>query len=63
MLGGVIGLSIVTSVFLRSLRHNLMNTIPALQVDALLDRTDAIEFLPEAVRAAVRFVIGHRYNV
>ncbi|KAL9621738.1 MAG: hypothetical protein Q9160_003856 [Pyrenula sp. 1 TL-2023] len=63
ILGGVIGLSIVTSVSLRSIRENLSSVVPPLQVETLLDRTDTIQLLQGATRKAVREIFGNGYNL
>ncbi|KAL9115407.1 MAG: hypothetical protein Q9227_000728 [Pyrenula ochraceoflavens] len=63
ILGGVIGLSIVTSVSTRVIRHDLLDFLPQPQADRLLDRTETIQYLHGAVRSAVRETFGRGYNL
>lgn len=63
MLGGILGLAIVTSVMNRWIRLPLLEILPSEQVKALLETTDALKSFPEATQLAVRELFGQGYNL
>ncbi|KAI1733353.1 MFS general substrate transporter [Xylaria scruposa] len=63
ILGGSIGLSIVTCATSQSLRANLMRMLSPGQTSLILDRTDKILTLPADTQMVVRGYFGDMYNV
>jgi len=63
VLGGMILLSIVTSVMNRRLRLELEQILPTEDVNALLQTTDVIALLPESTQVQVRELFGRGYNL
>ena len=56
-------LAIVTSVMNRWVRSELEHFLPIEQVELLLQTTDIISKLPEAVQSQAREVFGRGYNL
>lgn len=63
VLGGITGLSIVTCVSTPSIRRDLSHLLSASQVNTLLDRTEVLGVLPDAIKPAIRRVFGDGYNL
>ena len=63
ILGGAIGLAIVTSIFNRSMRPKLLQLLLPAQVDALLESTSTLAAFSEETQLAVRSSLGEGYNL
>jgi hypothetical protein len=61
--GGMVLLSIVTSVMNRWLRTKLEHILPIEDIEMLLQTTDAISLLPESAQTQVRELFGRGYNL
>jgi hypothetical protein len=62
-LGGVIGISIATSISTPYLRIHLADVLPAHTVVSILHRTENIALLPADLREAARVVFGESMNL
>lgn len=62
MLGGVLGLAIVSTVMNRTLKSQLLDVLPADLVATIFQRTGAVALLPEAKQETVRALFGEAYN-
>jgi hypothetical protein len=63
ILGGAVGLAIVTTIFNRSMRPKLLRLLLPAQVDALLEYTSTLATFPEATQLAVRSSLGEGFNL
>jgi len=63
VLGGAIGLAIVISAMNRSIRSDLLEVLPVIQVKEVLDTTSIIKSMPPDVQATVREIFGRGYNL
>lgn len=63
LLGGVVGISIVNSVFVRWIRQPLLLVLSPLQASTLLQKTETISTFPESTQAAVRLIFAEGYNL
>lgn len=62
ILGGSLGLAIVTCATSASLRANLLRVLSYEQTLSILDRTETILTLPREDQALVREIFGDMYN-
>lgn len=63
ILGGAVGLAIVTNIFNRSMRPKLLGLLLPPQVDAFLESTSILASFPEVTQVAVRSCLGEGYNL
>ncbi|KUJ13244.1 MFS multidrug transporter-like protein [Mollisia scopiformis] len=63
VLGGVLGLAIVTSVTNNFLRSELSRILAADQVELLLQSVGTIDSLPESLQSMTRSIFAHGYNL
>jgi len=57
------GLSIVISIMNRTVRSELLQVLPPLEVEAILASTGIIENLPVQLQDKVRSIFGRGYNL
>jgi hypothetical protein len=62
MLGGALGLALVTAIMNSTLKSTLTNMLPQQQIALIFRTTQAIQDLPEPLRRAVREAFLDGYN-
>lgn len=63
ILGGAIGLAIVTVAFNGLVRSELEDVLPSSQVDDLLKSPASVGLFPEEMREIIRATFGDAYNL